>query len=605
MKFLTFLSNKGVITPESEGAVEQLVASENITEDDALIKNGLDEDYLLELKSEYYAVPLKKIADTAFAGDILKYVSEDSASQYKFVPIGIKDGVLEVGVVDPSNFESMDAIQFISSQLGLPFKIFLISNSDFENVLKAYTGVEKEIGKGETGSVAAGKKPAAAMQGGARSSVLSKEAGEAFSEFEMGKEEDQKKAKGINEPEAGDASKKDKVIVEDAPVTKMVAVILRHAIEGNASDIHIENMGEKIRVRFRVDGTLHTSLLLPSSVHSAVISRIKILANLKLDEKRKPQDGRFSAKIDGRKIDFRVSTMPAYFGEKVVMRILDSEKGVLSLTSLGMNDKDLALVRDAINHPFGMILNTGPTGSGKSTTLYAMLNELDRDTANVISLEDPVEYSMPGVNQSQVQPEIGYTFASGLRSILRQDPDVIMVGEIRDKETASLAVQAALTGHLVFSTLHTNTSTGAVTRLIDMGVDPYLIAPTLLLVIGQRLTAKLCPEARQEVPVTDAMRMIIDKQFADLPEKYRSGIVVLDHVYEAGQSEKCPTGTKGRMAVFELFNIDAEMQEIILKKPIETVIKKAAREKGMISMREDAMFKAFEGKIPFVEVNKL
>ena len=457
----------------------------------------------------------------------------------------------------------------------MPFKVFLISETDFNGILNRLGGMKGEVDT-------------------------------ALSEFETDLVVDEKNPEELQDIDKtkGSPQGKGKTIVEDAPVTKMVAVILRHATEGNASDIHIENMGEKIRVRFRVDGTLHTSLLLPASVHSAIVSRIKILASLKLDEKRKPQDGRFSARIDGRKIDFRVSTLPSYYGEKVVMRILDSEKGVLSLTALGMNDIDLAMVREAIEKPYGMVLLTGPTGSGKSTTLYAMLNELDRDSDNVISLEDPVEYSMPGVNQSQVQPEIGYTFASGLRSILRQDPDIIMVGEIRDKETAQLAVQAALTGHLVFSTLHTNSATGVVTRLIDMGVDPYLIAPTLLLVIGQRLVTKLCPGGK-EIPLTEAMKMIINKGFEDLPEEFRKKIPIPDHVYEAVQTPECPSGIRGRLAVFEMLQVDGDIQNIILKNSGETAIYNTARKKGMLTMREDAMLKAFEGKIPFVEVNKL
>ena len=287
------------------------------------------------------------------------------------------------------------------------------------------------------------------------------------------------------------------------------------------------------------------------------------------------------------------------------MRILDSEKGVLSLTAIGMNDADLAMVREAIEKPYGMILLTGPTGSGKSTTLYAMLNELDRDSDNVVSLEDPVEYSMSGVSQSQVRPEIGYTFASGLRSILRQDPDIIMVGEIRDKETAQLAVQAALTGHLVFSTLHTNSAVGVVTRLIDMGVDPFLLAPTLLLMIGQRLVTKLCPGGGKEVPITEPMKMMIDKQFENLHDEFRNKITIPDHVYDSAPTPECPSGTKGRLAVFEMLQVDADIQNIILKNGGETEIFDMARSKGMLTMREDAMLKAFEGKIPFVEVNKL
>jgi type IV pilus assembly protein PilB len=574
MNFLNFLAKKGVITPESVSVVEQYVASGEGSVEESLIKNGVKEEDLINFKGEYLNVPVKLLHGDHISGDILKYIPQESASHYKFVPFAVTDGVLEVGIVDPENLESTDALQFISSKIGMPFKIYLMSESDFKSVIENYTGITGEVGQ-----------------------ALTELGDDAATELAKKKSETAKTTSGP--ADSGET------IVEDAPVTKMVAVILRHATEGNASDIHIENMGEKIRVRFRVDGTLHTSLLLPSAVHPAIVSRIKILASLKLDEKRKPQDGRFSARIDGRKIDFRVSTIPSYYGEKVVLRILDSEKGIITLTKLGMKDSDLALVRAAITRPYGMILLSGPTGSGKSTTLYAMLNELDRDSDNVLSLEDPVEYSMPGVSQSQMQPEIGYTFAAGLRSVLRQDPDIIMVGEIRDKETAQLAVQAALTGHLVLSTLHTNTATGVITRLIDMGVDPYLVAPTLILAIGQRLVPKMCPNAKKEIPMTPAMRIMTEKNFEDLPEKYRKEIKIPDVVYEAGTSSDCPSGTKGRLAVFELFNIDQDVQEVILKNPNEVAIHKIAREKGMLNLKEDALIKAFKGEVAFIDVNSL
>ena len=572
MNFLNFLAKKGVITPESIPVVEQYVVSGQGNADVFLVSNGINVSDLLKLKGEYHNIPVRVLDDQRIPSEVLKYIPQESAEHYKFIPLGVVDGVLEVGIVDPENLESTDALQFISSKIGKPFKLFLISEASLREVLGNYNEISGEVGK-------------------------------ALTEMGSSDSENVKLIKQVS-PEK-EEQKQNETIVEDAPVTKMVAVILRHATEGNASDIHIENMGEKIRVRFRVDGTLYTSLFLPAAVHPAIVSRIKILANLKLDERRKPQDGRFSAKIDARKIDFRVSTFPSYYGEKVVLRILDSEKGVLTLSSLGMKDSDLEKVRNAINRPYGMILLSGPTGSGKSTTLYAMLNELDRDSDNVLSLEDPVEYSMPGVSQSQVQPEIGYTFASGLRSILRQDPDIIMVGEIRDKETAQLAVQAALTGHLVLSTLHTNTATGVITRLIDMGVDPYLIAPTLILAIGQRLVAKICPDAKKEIPMTPAMKIMCEKNLEDLPPKFRNEIKIPDVVYEAIPTPTCPSGTKGRLAVFELFNIDEDVQEIILKNPNEVAIHKIARDKGMLNLKEDAMVKAFKGDIAFIEVNKL
>jgi type II secretory ATPase GspE/PulE/Tfp pilus assembly ATPase PilB-like protein len=287
------------------------------------------------------------------------------------------------------------------------------------------------------------------------------------------------------------------------------------------------------------------------------------------------------------------------------MRILDQAKGIRGIDDLGLSPRYLDMVRKAIGAPYGMILVTGPTGSGKSTTLYSVLDEVDRESYNVLSLEDPVEYQIDGVSQSQVRPEIGYDFSSGLRTTLRQDPDIIMVGEIRDKETAQLAVQAALTGHLVFSTLHTNNSAGVIPRLIDMGVDPYLIAPTLILAIAQRLVSTICPNGGEEIKVEDSVKALIDRNFLDLPDEYRKEIPFSDTVLKIKPTPECPKGTRGRMAVFEMFSMDKEIEKAILSNPVESEIFRIARAKGMLSIRESAIVKAFEKKIPFEEVNKL
>ena len=544
--------------------------------DDALASFGLDADTMLTLKSGYYGIPAKKVDSKTFSTDALKYIPEDGAMHYKFVPLMASGGVLEVGVLDPTNTAALDALQFISAKSNIPFKIFLISKADFAAVMNNY--------KGATGEV---------EQALSQFDIdVSREGGE-------GVEVETQKIQETLKP--GEEER----IVEEAPIIKIVAVLLRTAVEGNASDIHIENTGEKVKVRFRVDGILHTSLFLPMNVYNGVVARVKILAKLRLDEKRKPQDGGFSAKIENRKIDFRVSTMPAYYGEKVVLRILDSEKGVKALDTLGISEDNLKAVRDAISRPYGLVLITGPTGSGKTTTLYSMLKELDREKSNVVSLEDPVEYHIPDVNQSQVMPEIGYTFASGLRSILRQDPDIIMVGEIRDKETAGLAINAALTGHLVFSTLHTNNAIGAIPRLIDMGVDPYLISPTVALVIAQRLVRLACPESLKEVPMDAATKIMIDKQFADLPAAYKKKIPIGDKMYNVAPSATCPSGTRGRVAVYEMLKVDKDMQELILKSPSEAEIYKLARSKGMTTMMEDAVIKSLKGEVPFTEVYTL
>ena len=395
------------------------------------------------------------------------------------------------------------------------------------------------------------------------------------------------------------------VLKEDAPVTKVVSTVLRYAIDGGASDIHIEPSPTKTRVRFRMDGDLHTSLTLPPKVHEAVVARIKILAQLRLDEKRKPQDGRFSATFASRHVDFRVSTFPTEYGEKVEMRILDQSNATATLDTVGFDAEKLAVIRDMLKVPFGIILIAGPTGSGKSTTLYAMLSELDRETYNVVSLEDPVEYQIPGVSQSQVRPEIGYTFATGLRSILRQDPDIIMVGEIRDKETAALATQAALTGHLVFSTIHTNSAAGAVPRLIDMGIDPFLIAPTLIAVIGQRLVRKLCPGAGKPFPIEGGLKIFLDRQFADLPAEYRKKLPPFKEFYHATPTPECADGTHGRSGVFEILKMTKTLENVLLENPVEEKVYAAARSEGLLTMREDAIVKALAGTIPFEEINTL
>jgi len=570
MSFLEELAKKGVINDTQIGEIKNRAKKMHDGDiDDTLIESGIPEETILMTKGDYFQMPTKKINAKALSFDALKYIPEDSATHYNFAPLSLKEGVLEVGITDPENIQALDALQFISAKLGIPFKIFLISKSDYKKVMENYKGISSQVD-------------------------------EALNELE----EENLDSKSLNEATLSKDIKsvgEDK-IVEDAPVIKIVAVIFRNAIEGNASDIHIEHTGEKVKVRYRVDGALHTTIVLPPNVHSGIVARIKILAKLRLDEKRKPQDGSFSANIDGRKIDFRVSTMPAYYGEKVVMRILDSEKGVKPLDQLGLSKRNLEMIKDAITKPYGLILITGPTGSGKSTTLYSMMNDLDKEKSNIVSLEDPVEYHMPDINQSQMMPEIGYTFASGLRSILRQDPDVIMVGEIRDKETAQLAIQAALTGHLVLSTLHTNSAIGAVPRLIDMGVDPYLIAPTLILSVAQRLSRMTCSSSKKLVPMDESIKGQIRDQMKDLPDEFKKEIEIKSEMYETVPSPECPSGTRGRIAVYEMFKVDREMQSVILKNPVDSEIYKAARKNGMLLMREDAMLKAIEGVIPFTEV---
>jgi type IV pilus assembly protein PilB len=570
MDILAVLAKRGVIKKEEEANFAYEANSSRQTIQQTLEKHGITQETILQAASEEYGMPLRVLSgtDEPVTHEVLEYIPQESAEHYQFVPLAVVDGVLEIGVVDPDNIASLDALQFISSRVGMPYKLFLISKSDFERVIEEYGSLTGEVD-------------------------------EALSELEPTHAPDNAGTKGAEK------SVSEPTIKADAPVTKIVATILRYAVEGGASDIHIEATHDKVFVRFRMDGDLHTSLELPIKVHQAVVARIKILSQLRLDEKRKPQDGRFSATVEGRRIDFRVSTFPTQNGEKIVMRILDSAKSVATLDAIGFSAADLATVREILQKPYGIILISGPTGSGKSTTLFSMLSELDRVSQNVVSVEDPVEYEIPGVSQSQVRPEIGYTFASGLRSILRQDPDIIMVGEIRDKETAQLAIQAALTGHLVFSTIHTNTASGVIPRLVDMGVDPYLIAPTLIAAIGQRLVRKLCPGAGKPVPVSESIRVLLDQTFADLPQEFHAQLPPFTQFYEASTTAECPNGTRGRLAVFEILKMDKDIEHVVLTSPVEEKVFAAARAKGMLTMREDAIMKALAGEIPFEEVNTL
>jgi type IV pilus assembly protein PilB len=522
-------------------------------------------------------VPIKSVTGVKVPYDVLRLVPEESAAFYKFVPLAMVDNVLEVGIVDPENLPAIDALNFITKKTGKPFKLFQISEEDFAQIHALYKGLGGEVDQALTDLQGDdGPKP----------------------EIEIDAQ-----ALDLNKQDNAPAAFPTDDLREDAPAIKIVSTILRYAIDGHASDVHIEPTDAGVRVRYRVDGLLHTSVVLPLETHRSIVARIKVLSSIRLDEKRKPQDGRFSATIDNRKIDFRVSTFPSYNGEKIVIRILDKEQGFMTLDKLDISKENITKIRSAIARPHGLVLISGPTGSGKSTTLYSMLAEVDREQKNVLSLEDPIEYYMAGVAQSQMRPEIGYTFANGLRTTLRQDPDVIMVGEIRDGETAKLAIQAALTGHLVLSTIHTNSAVGTIPRLIDMGVEPYLIPPVLILSMAQRLVRKMCPDAGKPVPLSESDRNMIETEFSTLPPALRPAIP--DTVYEAQRTETCPTGMRGRMAVMEVLEMTPRIEKIVLKEPVESRIWAEARKEGVRTMKEDAYLKAFEGKIPFSEAQAL
>ena len=559
------LTKRGILTEEKEKNLKKEVEISGKREEEVILERGiLEEEELFSIKSEILKIPLKKFEPKEISPEVLKEIPEETANFYKIIPISKKEKTLEVGMVYPEDLDAMEALKFLARKKNLEIRIFLITISDFKKALEQYRAKREEIE-------------------------------EALKELEKELKVEKEKPT-ITELER---------VVEEAPITKAVASILRYGIEGESSDIHIEPFKDKLRVRYRFLGKLYSSLFLPIKVHPAIVSRIKILSDLRIDETRIPQDGRFSIMLAGRKIDFRVSTFPTAMGEKVAIRILDPKVGLKKMEELGLSGRNFEVLKKAIKKPFGMILVTGPTGCGKSTTLYAILQKLNQEGVNIVTLEDPIEYLIEGINQSQIRPEIGYTFATGLREVLRQDPDIIMVGEIRDKETAELAVHAALTGHLVLSTLHTNNALGVIPRLIDLGISPFLIPYSLSLAVAQRLVRMLCDKCKKEVKPTKEIRDLILEEVEKLPEKEKEKIKIPQNfkIYEAVGCDECHgIGFSGRIGIFEVLEMTKNLEEIILKEPSEAKIMEEARRQGMITMRQDGILKVLNGITTIEEV---
>ncbi|MDD5750152.1 MAG: GspE/PulE family protein [Candidatus Pacebacteria bacterium] len=570
MEIYQFLIKKKFFTKEEAAQLKKEAGETGKTPEEIIAaKDVLREAEFFRWKSEMLSIPFHKDLPDDIPHDILSIIPRESADFYKIMPLGIKsdDNILEVGMVYPENPQAQEALKFLVRQQKLVPRVYLITLSDFKKGFGKYQAVEREVKQ-------------------------------ALESLEKDVFLEDKRTTRANKGEFDR-------LVEEAPTIKIVSVILRQAVEGKASDIHIEPARDSLRVRYRLDGVLYPSLILPLQVHPAVVGRIKILSRLKIDETRLPQDGRFSAKIEQKLIDFRVSTLPTALGEKVVLRVLDASSGAKTLKELGLSGRNYDLMERAAQLPYKMILVTGPTGSGKSTTLYSMLHLMNSDEVNIITLEDPVEYFIQGVNQSQVNPDIGYTFANGLRQILRQDPDIIMVGEIRDEETASLAVHAALTGHLVLSSLHTNSAVGAVPRLMDMGIKSFLLAPTLSTVLSQRLVRILCPVCRKKVELTGELKKyVLDKvEHLPLAEKEQLKIETPLTVFQSVGCKKCNnTGYSGRMGIFEVFEMNENMARLILDKAGEHEIFLEARKQGMITMEEDGVLKVLRGITSLEEV---
>lgn len=489
MSLIKQLVEKGILAQEKALSLEFEIKQSGKREEEAILETGLvPEQVLFSLKSENLKIPLQEVDAEKVPLKTLELIPEETAKYYQMIPLQRTEKVLEIGMVYPEDLKAQEALKFLARQGNFNYKVFLITSANFKNLLKQYRNLKREVGI-------------------------------ALEELESELKEERVKLKP---PTAADFER----MAEEAPITKIVAVILRHAAEGNASDIHIEPTREKLRVRFRLLGALHSSILLPLRVHPAIVARIKILANLKIDETRIPQDGRFSTRIDSKSIDFRVSTFPTTLGEKVAIRVLDPTIGLKSFDDLGLEKRNLEIVKEAISRAYGLILATGPTGCGKTTTLYAILQLLNKEDVNIVTIEDPVEYYIEGINQSQVKPEIGYDFPIGLRHILRQDPDIMMVGEIRDEETASLVIHSTLTGHVVLSTLHTSNAVGVIPRLVDMGIKPYLIPPTLRIALAQRLVRRLCDNCKKKIKPKAEIRDMILKEVEGLPQNYKKDVQI-------------------------------------------------------------------------------
>jgi len=537
-----------------------------------LFKKIFKEEEITKLKADFLNVPYVSLKEQVIDDAVFATVPEKAIAFYKLLPFEFDGNLLKVGMINPNDLDALDALKFISIRRGINTQVYLISQGSFDAIVKQHKNLGDEL----------------------------KDALKNVDErIENVKKEDENSAQVESDR-----------ITEEAPISKVVDIIVSHAVEGKASDIHIESTEKDLRVRYRLDGQLHDSLILPKNLAAAVVSRIKILSNLKIDETRKPQDGRFRFNLSekgriSKSVDLRVSTFPTVNGEKVVMRILDTSSEIANLEALGIRPKSLALLKENIEKPFGIVLITGPTGSGKSTTLYALLKILNGEGVNIVTLEDPVEYYLAGINQSQVKPEIGYTFASGLRSILRQDPDIIMVGEIRDKETASLAMHAALTGHLVLSTLHTNNSIGVVPRLVDMGIEPFLIGSALNIAIAQRLVRKICPYCKEEIIIPVEMTAEVEAELKKIPLEQRTDIDLSQGLkfYRGKGCKECKnTGSSGRLGIYEMLSMTPQMEQIIHASITDSEIAKEAERQGMVTMKQDGIMKALLGLTTIEEI---
>jgi type IV pilus assembly protein PilB len=567
----SFLLDAGLISGEDFDKIYQEAKKKNKKIDDLLVSKGIiPQEKLIRLEAYILGVPFVDLEGEKIDLEVLKIIPEPIARSHNIIAFKKEKDRLEVAMLDPNDLKT---IEFIKKKAGLRILPRLTTAKSIKEALSQYQeSLEAEFGE-----------------------IIKKESGGIKKVFEKKEVE-----------EKSDLEKR----AMEMPIIKIVDTLLKHAILQRASDIHIEPMEKEVLVRYRIDGILRDAMTLPSVTKSGIVARIKVLSSLKLDEHRLPQDGRFKIEVEDYKYSVRVSILPVFNGEKVVMRLLSEQSRGYDLEELGLRGGALERIQDGLRKPVGMILVTGPTGSGKTTTLYSMLEILNKPGVNISTVEDPIEYRMPRINQTQVNPKIGLTFASGLRSLLRQDPDIIMVGEIRDKETASLAINAALTGHLVLSTLHTNSAAGSIPRLIDMGVEPFLLSSTLNLVLAQRLVRKLCGERKKYKLKPKEIKNLsrscnIEKIESVLREEKiieAKGSISNVIFYRAQPSEESSDGYKGRVGVYEVLQVSESIKDLINGNATSGEIEKRAKAEGMRSMIEDGFVKSAEGITTIEEI---
>lgn len=582
------IENKILTRPDLTALKDQAVESKSPFFNVLVTSGKVSNEQLTKTIAHVTKVPYVNLSEAKIEPKILDLLPEDVAERYMAVPLGEMQHRLVVAMLDADNVQAVD---FLSNRIGRPLKVYAASEEGIRQVLHQYqTNISDQV-VDEISNIGDALK---ADQTPAQEKAIQKAADKAEANI--------------------------KTIVQDSPISKALSTILEYAAKNRASDVHIEPLKDALKIRCRIDGILREIMKLPKSTEPPLISRIKILANLKIDEHRIPQDGEFTILAAGHDIDLRISVSPVVWGEQVVIRLLDKSGTSLHLEDMGYAGRSLRTIRAGLERTNGMVLTSGPTGSGKSTSLYALLQEVKSDAVNIVTLEDPVEYKMDGINQIQVNADVGLTFASGLRSILRQDPDIVMVGEIRDRETAELAVQASLTGHLVFSTLHTNSAAGILPRLLDMGIEPFLIASTVHTVIGQRLVRRIGKntETYQSDPAeTSAIKETVGDLLPKTKEEaakvskdlgYETLPLQGDTAYtltKGKDSPDSPGGYKGRMGVYEVFDVSETIQELILKRATSTEIEAQAQKEGMVTMRQDGYLKALSGQTTIKEVNRV